>query len=914
METVSTDSDFARLAALGDQEAGKSAQEGKASAGVNSSSDTSIDPLLTCLEHVAKWHGMSVNSDDLLAGLPLYNDRLTPELLLRAAERAGFEVRVVKRAIRRLSVSTLPAILILQGGQAGVLEPDGERGASLFLPGENPSRHGLSPKALKRLYTGYTFLLRPRQDSVDTASLLPQMDKPGGSRWWFWGTIWRFRREYARLLPASLLVNLFALGMPLFIMTVYDRVVPNDAEETLWVLAFGIFFVFCYEFFMRLLRGYLVNRAGKRVDSLLASALYEHVMAIEMKARPASSGELANRTRAYESLREFFTSATLVALADVPFSLLIIGLIFFLAGPVGWIPVGTAFLAILFGCMIQMPLRKAVGDSYRGGLRRQSLLTETINGLESVKGGNAEGALQRRMERMVRDASEVEVRSHWYSLLATSTTTWLIHMTTIGLIVASVYRVYQGDMTMGAMIACIMLAARGMTPLAMVAGLLTRLQQSLAALKGLNEVMALPRESGGGRKFVGRTVLRPRFSLREVGVSYPNQIVPALQRVSLEIKPGERIGLIGKVGSGKSTLLRILAKLYEPAEGEVLLDGLELGQYHPASVRRTVGYLPQDAAIFFGSLKDNILLGTPSADDNQLLKAVRRAGLEEFINKNPLGLHTPVGEQGILLSGGQKQSLALARTMLMEPRLLLLDEPTANMDVNAEKAFVVSLKQYLDENPERTLVLSTHKLSLLQLVDRLLVLDDGRLVADGDKTAVMNKLRPNQRPKTTRPTTSAAKMPAEAAVMTPRAAAPKAANTPAKPAAPAVTPTPAVTAKPVTRPAAAKIRKNPAPPAATPRAAAISGTKTARTASKVPSKASSAAAHSPRAVPAKSAPVRTRAKKTAKTNAKKTVKKAVKKSVKRTVKETAKKTAKKAVQKSTSKTGKRTSKRAVKNA
>ena len=364
--------------------------------------------------------------------------------------------------------------------------------------------------------------------------------------------------------------------MPLFIMSVYDRVVPNDAEDTLWVLAIGAATVFGFEYLMRLLRGYLLNRTGKRLDGVLASALFDHLMAMEMRARPLSSGLLASKARAYEALREFFTSASLVTLVDVPFALLMIALIFYLAGPVGWIPLGAAVLALLFGLLMQVPLRRAVTEAYQGGLERQSFLTETVFGMETVKGGNAQGAFQRRMENMIREASEKEVRSHWYSLLGTSTTTFILHLTTIAVVIGCVYQIYLGDMTLGGVVAAVILTSRAMTPLTMVTGLMTRLQQTLTSLRGLNQLMTLPREYGGGRHFTERERVRPEFQLEKVTVRYPDQPAPALDEISLTIEPGERIAIIGRVGSGKSTLLRVLAKLYEPESGEVMLDGLEL--------------------------------------------------------------------------------------------------------------------------------------------------------------------------------------------------------------------------------------------------------------------------------------------------------------------------------------------------
>ncbi len=670
------------------------------------------------------------------------NGRLNPELLLRSANRAGLRCEIVKRKLRKLPSSVLPAILFLKGNRAGVLEPDSEskNGVRLVVPNDEGATFHAAD-ILKKQYSGFVILIHPSNSHSVPVATRPEFATPETRRWWFWRTMWRFRNYYLQLLPGSLLVNFFALAMPFFVMIVYDRVVPNNAEETLWVLATGVATVFVFEYLTRLLRGYILERAGKEIDQVLSSSLYEQILAMEMKARPSSAGGLSGRTKAYEVLREFFMSASILALADVPFGLLMIAVIFFIGGPVGWVLVLTSALAILAGFAIQAPLRKSVLDTTNSNIERQAFLSESINGLECVKSSNAEGALQKKMERMMHESSGQQVKSHWYALLGNSTTTFLIHLTTVGIIVVSVYRVHNGDMSMGAMIACVLLGARAMTPLAMVAGLMTRFQQAMESLRGLNQVMRLPRETGDGRQFIQRTSYHPHFELKKVSFSYPGQQKPALKEISLTIKPGERIALLGRIGSGKSTLLRILAKLYDPSEGIILLDGIELHQYHPSTLRRGIGYLPQDPTLFTGSLRENILLGLPAESDSTVWSAAHIAGLDGTINGHPMGLHLPVGERGVLLSGGQRQAVALARALAGAPRTLLLDEPTAAMDLQSEKHVIENLKTYLDETEERGLVLVTHKLSMLEMVDRIIVIESGQILTDGSRDEVLSNLR-----------------------------------------------------------------------------------------------------------------------------------------------------------------------------
>jgi ATP-binding cassette subfamily C protein LapB len=718
---------------------------GGGAAGMENLSDTLIaDPLLFCLKRIIRWHGLEFNSDAAVAGLPLTAGKLTPQQALRAAHRAGFRARLVKRSLRQLPKAVLPAIVFLKGGRVGTLEVmNGSGELELYLASADPAPNSeAEPGAILRQdYLGYAILLEP-------GSATPEGDRAqgvnvGSGHRWFWRTMWQFRKHYLQLLPASILVNLFALAMPFFIMLVYDRVVPNDATETLWVLASGVTIIFAFEYLIRLSRGLVMKRAGREIDLVLASTLYDQIMALDLKARPPSSGTLAARIKAYEILREFFMSAAVLAMADVPFSLLMIGVLFYIGGPLAWILVIAALLAIVTSGLLQIPLRAAVSQSAEAGLERQAFISESINGLETIKGANAEGSLQHRFEKMITGSSDV--RSHWYALVGTSTTTGFIHLAAVGVVLASVYRVQAGEMSMGAMIACVMLGSRAMAPLSMLAGLMTRLQHVLKSLGGLNEVMKMPRETGDdSHKFLDRAEFRTDFVFDKVAMAYPGQPVPALNDVTLKVSEGERIALLGSMGSGKSTLLRMMAKLYEPTAGMVMLDGVDLAQYHPATIRARIGFLPQDPAIFCGTVRENIALKAPWTSDEDILAAAKMAGLGDFVAQNENGLFAQVGERGLLLSGGQRQALALARSLLGSPQVLLLDEPTASLDQQAERQFVRSLKAYLDADPRRTLIVATHKTSMLDAVDRIVIMSRGKVYASGEKDAVLRKLQENE--------------------------------------------------------------------------------------------------------------------------------------------------------------------------
>ncbi|MFK5923046.1 MAG: type I secretion system permease/ATPase [Verrucomicrobiota bacterium] len=701
------------------------------------------DPLLDCLMVAGKLHGKALSRDSVTMGLPLVDNRLTPDLFIRAADRGGLTAKLVRRPLRKISDLILPVVLILEEGHACVLTKHDGVQAEVISPDIDDGSTTVSLKELKKSYTGYAIFLKPKFDYEERADLkvVPRASS------WFWGTLWRFKKLYIKLIPASILINLFAIASPIFIMTTYDRVVPNQAMETLTVLAVGASIVFGFEFLIRMLRGYFIDRAGKRADVLMASALYEQILGIEMSAKPASSGAFANQARAYESLREFFTSATMVALIDLPFVFLFVYLVFVIGGTaVALVPLSAAVLVLAMGLLLQFPLKHAVKSSYQTGMQRHALLVEMITGLEAVKGASAEANFQRRIEECVRESAELEVKSRWYSSLATTMTSFIHHMVTIGVVVVSVYEIKEGNMTQGAMIACVILSGRGLAPLAKVAGLLTRLQQSMTALHGLNQIMKMPRERAPGQQHVSRPDFRPEIDFKEVSFAYPGQKVAALKEVSFHIKPGERVAILGKIGSGKSTMLRMLMKFYQPSGGLLKISGTDITQLNPSEIRRQAGYVPQEATLFYGSIKDNILMGSPWSGDEPLKKAAGRTGVNKFVENHPMGYDRPVGERGSMLSGGQRQCVVLARALLTEPDLLLFDEPTSGMDSTAEREFSQDVLSYLNENSRRTLVLATHKPSLLALVDRIIILDDGRIVANGPKQEVLAKIQGGAKP------------------------------------------------------------------------------------------------------------------------------------------------------------------------
>jgi ATP-binding cassette subfamily C protein LapB len=693
------------------------------------------DPLLGCLALLAAYYERPQSPEALAAGMPLEDGRLSPALFPRAARRVGLTTRIVKRPVARIPAYALPVILLLGDGGACVLTSrlDGEN-YEILTP-ESGGRQTIDKKSLDIIYAGYAIFARPEYidpDRLGAGSLaVPE-------RSWFWGTVMRFWPTYSQVIVASLLINSFALVMPLFIMNVYDRVVPNNAIETLWVLAVGAATAIGFDFFMRMLRGYFVDSAGKRADTLLSAEIFEQVQDIQMSSRPGSAGAYANILRDFESVREFLTSATVTAFADIPFIALFILVIWLVAGPLAIIPGLAVPIALLGGVILQAPLKSAIAKTQAEAAQKHGILVETIGGLETIKSLNAQGRLQGKWEQFVAKTATTSLRARVFSLGIVTFSVFLQQMSTVAVIIYGAYLIQDGVLTTGALIAAVILNGRALAPLGQVAALLARMNQSLSALGALNNIMALPRERPANKRFLHRPAFQGAIDFREVSFTYPGSELAALNKLNFSIKPGERVAFIGRVGSGKSTVAKLMLGLYAPDEGAVLVDRTDLRQVDPIDLRRNIGAILQDSLLFHGTVRDNIALGAPTVDDEAILKAAVTAGVHEFVRRHPRGYDLIVGERGEGLSGGQRQAVALARALIKEPPILILDEPTSGIDVGTEKAFINRLAPTLKG---RTLVLITHRASLLPLVERIIILDQGRVVADGPRAKVIEALQ-----------------------------------------------------------------------------------------------------------------------------------------------------------------------------
>ena len=661
---------------------------------------------------------------------------LTPSLFARAAARAGFASKILRRPLDRLDAAVLPAILLLEGDDACVLlgwERDGA-GARILMPETGQGSVVLDREVLLGRYSGIAIFARPH---FRFDQRTPQVGKVTQQHW-FWGALLEQWPVYRDVLFAAFLINLFALAMPLFTMNVYDRVIPNFGVETLWMLAASLLLVLGLDYVLRLLRGQFVDLASARIDIKLSAQIMERVLGMRLADRPASVGSFAATLRSFESIRDFMASATVTALIDLPFALLFMLVIFWLSWPLVFFPIVGGIAIVIYSYVVQHKMHELSDQSFRATALRNAALIESLTALETIKTQGAEGQMQEKWERTAAYLARVTSQLRLLSASAINGTMTLQQLTNLVTIVAGVYLIHAGMLTMGGLIACTMLVGRATAPLGQIVGLLMQYHNARLSLSSIEEMMSRPMERSAETALIHRPEIRGDIEFREVTFAYVNQSEPALKNVSFKIKAGEKVVVIGRVGSGKTTLQKLMLGLYEPTEGAVLVDGVDLRQLDPADLRRNVGYVGPDSVLFFGTLRENIAVGAPYADDRAIIEAAEVGGLTEFVNRHPQGFDLTIGERGESLSGGQRQGVAIARAMLLDPPILILDEPTSAMDFTSEAQFKEQLRRL---SVSKTVVIVTHRTSLIDLADRIIVTDGGRIVADGPRDSVVEALQ-----------------------------------------------------------------------------------------------------------------------------------------------------------------------------
>ncbi|NQY54135.1 MAG: type I secretion system permease/ATPase [Campylobacteraceae bacterium] len=691
-----------------------------------------VDSLLDCLLFLTKYHKRETSADSIMYSLPIHNEVMNYSMFTQAAHRLGLITKNVKRKkIKDITKLALPSVLILAKNRACVLiDYDLESGiATTIMPGISLGQTQITIERLEEEYLGEAIIIKPEYNYKNRIDNDIVIDSPQS---WFWGTMKRNISIYKQVAIISLFINLFILATPLFTMNVYDRVLPNNAMETLWALFIGISIIMVFDFIMKMVRSYFLGIAGKRADTVISNKIFSHLLNIKMNAKPASTGQFVSRLQSYESVREFFTSATIAAIVDLPFVIIFIMVIFFIGGPLGYITLSIVFILIATSWYMQKPLKKIVEQSVKEEQLKQTTLIEAVTGLEIIKSIRAQNRMKTHWDKSISKTVHYAEQGQFLSHSINYFTAFMSQFSNIIIVAAGVYLASSGDLTMGGIIAAMMLNGRVIAPVSQIVGMIIRYDRTMLSLKNLDEIMQMPVEKED-RNYISRPNLKGDIELKDLEFTYSEKKYKILKDINITIKDGEKVAILGKIGSGKSTLLKLIMNLYEPDNGSVLIDGVDTRQIDPVDLRKSMGIVPQEPFLFMGSIKDNITIGEQFVTDEELLKVSKIAGLHEFLDKHEAGFDLIVGERGEGLSGGERQSVTLARALISNPNIIMLDEPTNAMDKQAETSFINKLEEIIKD---KTLVLVTHKTSLLKLVDRVIILENGKVVADGTKEEI----------------------------------------------------------------------------------------------------------------------------------------------------------------------------------
>ena len=709
------------------------------------------NPILDCLAIFCKMSGRPYSKESLISGLPIEEGHSSPvlfskfsskSLFSRAAAKAGFKTRVLKTKIEDINPLVLPCIVLLNGKnpkdelRACILLgfDDEMANARVVLPEAEDVENSVTIEELKKYYFGFSILLKKELRFDDKQLTVGDVKE----NHWLWGTMKIVRDTYRDVIIASLLINIFVLATPLFTMNVYDRVIPNDAKDTLWILSIGVLIVYGIDVVLKFLRTYFLETAGKKTDIIASSLIFERVLDLKMSSMPSSVGSMANILKEFESIRSFITSSTISLLIDLPFIILFLITIYYIGGVLVVVPVVIIIFIVFYTLYAKEKLQNSIKQSYEASSMKNGVLIESLSSIETLKSLGATGYSQWKWEEATSQIADKSISSKTISASITTVTSFLLQLNTVAIIVVGTYLIGEKMLSMGALIAVVIISSRAIAPMGQVASLLSTFHHTKVSYKALDDIMNMPVEHPQGKKFVARPEYRGNIEFKNVGFIYPNSDKSTLNNLNFRINEGEHIAIIGKIGSGKSTIHKLLLSLYVPNEGAILVDNIDTKQLDPTELRKNIAYVSQDVLLFNGTVKENIVYRLPHIDDEKIIEAATVSGVMDFINKHPKGFDMPVGERGAFLSGGQRQSIAIARAILQDYPIVLLDEPTSAMDSSTEAKFIKSIKEYLKG---KTMILVTHKTSLLSLADRVIVMEDGQIVLDGKKDYVVEKLR-----------------------------------------------------------------------------------------------------------------------------------------------------------------------------
>jgi len=715
---------------------------------LTSTENLKMDALLDCLVLFTKLYHKPFSAEALTAGLPIEPGADAPELFSidnakglfsRAAQKAGLKSSLVKRPLSQISPLQLPMILLLSNQGACILDSFSSDGkmAKIVMPAEEAVEQWVETDDLIDEHIGFGFLVKKAFEYSDKNSRTLHLSQ----KHWFWSTIKLSLPIYKDVLYASLLINIFVLAAPLFTMNVYDRVVPNNAIETLWVFAIGVTIVYLIDTFLKFTRTYLLESAAKKSDVIMSSIIFEKVLDLKMAHHPASVGSFASNIRDFDSIRNFLTNATMTAVVDLPFTILFLLVIWYIGGIIVLIPIVTMFLIVTYAFLIKKPLQESIESTHEASAKKSSILIESLNNIETLKTLGAVNQAQWNWEESTGEIAARSLKSRILSASIPTITQFLIQLNTVMIIVAGVYLIQDFELSIGGLIAIVILTSRTLAPMGQVAALLTNYEDTKTSYETLNEIISRPSERPAGKKFLQKPDFSGNIEFVDVTFTYPNSDIPALKNISFSVKPGENVAIIGRIGSGKSTIQKLLLGLYEPDSGQILIDGIDIKQIDPSDLRKNMGYVSQDIMLFRGTVKDNITFCASHASDFSMIRAANISTTSEFIKKHPKGYEMPIGERGQGLSGGQRQSIGIARAFLLESKIMLMDEPSNAMDQMTESKL---LKNFSKALVGKTSLIVTQKMNVLKIADRIIVMNEGRIFIDAPKDEALKKLQGKQ--------------------------------------------------------------------------------------------------------------------------------------------------------------------------
>ncbi len=699
-----------------------------------SNSKPSHELWLTAMLHVARHYRLDYSEENVRVALQWEQGASIDIILERMSRQLGMIARFEPFVSTMLDPWRMPMLAQFSNGQVGVLDKMDDRGnISVLFSGDGGLATTLTAEEIGARIS-FVAIVKPESSVPDAR--VDEYIKPYQENW-FWKIALRDWRRYTDIMFSSMVANVLALAGMVFSMQVYDRVVPAQSEPTLWVLFGGVMIAILFEFMMRMSRVQISDMIGKRADLKISDRVFGHALRIRNDARSKSTGSFISQIRELEQVRELITSTTISTIADLPFFLLFVCILWLIGGPLALVVLAAIPLLLIPGLLIQKPLAKLSNDGIRESAIRNAMLVEAVESLDDIKLLRAEQRFQNQWNHINDVSASISMKQRFLTSLLMTWTQEVQSIVYAVVLLVGCFMVMSGDMTTGALIGTTILSSRTIAPLSQISGVLSRWQQAKVARNGIDELMKRPIDQPERSKAVHRPVIYGSYQFKNTSFKYgEDSPTTALNIPSLNIKAGEKVALLGRNGAGKSTLLQLMAGLNVAQEGQLLLDGLNMTMLDPADVRRDMGFLNQNARLFFGSIRDNIVMGMPLATDDDIVRALTLSGALSFVQSQQDGINYQILEGGMGLSGGQRQALLLARTLIRQPNILLLDEPTAWLDEVTEKQIIERLSQWLGN---RTLVVATHRMAVLQLVDRIIVVDNGKIVMDGPKQQILEK-------------------------------------------------------------------------------------------------------------------------------------------------------------------------------